>query len=132
MDENRSAAPAGRHPSPALLLLLVVTPAQAQTSAADVLPLLALIALAGGLVAGAVAGWRGQSAAAIGPAFGIWLGLLSLVVSTRAGTLEVVPLLLALAVASGIVPFAAAWFGARWLVGHAQRRRRGRPGTPAP
>lgn len=111
-----------RHLLAALLLSMHAAPAHAGTTLAVVAPLLALSGLAAGLVTGAVAGWKGLPARSFWPGFGIYLGLLALAASTRAGTLDVVPLALVFAAAGGIVPFASAWFALR--AGMAALRRR--------
>lgn len=104
-------------------LLLISTPAAAQGVTLVVGQSLALGGLVGGLVAGCHAGWRASPARAIWPAFGIYLGLLSMVASTRAGDMGIVPLALVLGAAAGLLPFAAAYFAVRWCWGRVRDRR---------
>lgn len=110
----------------ALGLLVVSTPAAAQGVTLVVGQSLALGGLVGGLVAGCHAGWRASPPRAIWPAFGIYLGLLAMVASTRVGDMAIVPLALVLGAAAGILPFAAAYFAVRWCWGRVRDRRRPR------
>ncbi len=97
-----------------LLSVMLAGEAVAQGTAAVVGQSLALAGLAGGVVAGAYAGYRHSPPRAFWPAFGIYLGLLAIVASTRSGDMAIVPLALALGGAAGLLPFAAAYFGVRW------------------
>lgn len=111
-----------------VLLWLFAAPARAETTLAEVGPPLALLGLAGGAAAGAIAGWRSHPRSAFWPGFGVYLGLLSVTASTRAGSLEVVPLTLVLGAGAGILPFALAWFALRAGVAALQRAARRRRG----
>ncbi|WP_418318991.1 hypothetical protein [Piscinibacter sakaiensis] len=95
-------------------LLVCCSEAWAQGTAVVLGQSLAWVGLLGGAVAGAVSGFLQARPAAFWPAFGIYLGLLAMLASTRAGSLEIVPLALVFGAVAGIVPFAAAWFGVRW------------------
>lgn len=72
-------------------------------------------ALAAGFVTGAVAARRRDGAPGIGAAFGLYLGALAMLVSTRAGTLDAVPLTLVAATVIGGGPFWLAYRMARRL-----------------
>lgn len=76
---------------------------------------LALLALAGGAIGGALAAWQAPKGLGFGVAFMVYLGLVSLAGSTWVQSMEMVPLALAYAAAAGIIPFAAGFFGLRYL-----------------
>jgi hypothetical protein len=98
-----------------LLAALSVTAADAHAQS-TVMVLGQSLALAGGMggvVFGAIAGWRTAETLRMGLAFLIYLGLLCVVASTWSGSLEIVPLALVLGAVAGILPFAACFFMAR-------------------
>lgn len=66
---------------------------------------LALLGAAGGVLAGLWAGWRPAGAVRFRSAFLVYLGLVSVAASTWSGSMEIVPLTLALGALVGIVPF---------------------------
>jgi hypothetical protein len=74
------------------------------------------LALLGGVVAGGVAGWPSVRSLGLGPAFLVYLGLLAIVSTTFAQSMEILPVTLLYGVVTGIVPFALAFYGMRWLV----------------
>lgn len=111
------AAPATRRNAWVLLALAVAaTDAHAQSAAIVLGQTLALSGGAGGVVFGAIAGWRRAEPLRLGIAFLIYLGLLCVVASTWAGSLEIVPLTIVLGAAAGILPFAAGFVVARGIV----------------
>src|SRR5512143_4352480 len=83
-------------------LLFVEFDAHAQGHAVILGASLAAAAVLGGLVMGAIAGLRGQLG--LWPSFGVYLGLLCAVASTRFGSLEVLPLTLVLGAIAGVLP----------------------------
>jgi hypothetical protein len=76
---------------------------------------LALLALVGGALGGALAAWQGPKASGFGVAFMVYLGLVSLAGSTWVQSMEMVPLALVYAAAAGVIPFGAGFFGLRYL-----------------
>lgn len=105
-----------RAPAAALLSLWTfTTDAYAQSTAIVVGLSLALIACAGGALFGVIAGWKPQGALRLRTAFLLYLGLITVAASTRAGSLEIVPLAIVLGALAGIAPFAACFFVLRAL-----------------
>lgn len=84
-------------------------------------------ALVAGAVTGAIAAWRRDGAPRLPAAAGIALALLAMFVSTRSGTLDVVPLTLLFGVVVGGLPFWAAYRLARRLVDRARPAARREP-----
>jgi hypothetical protein len=96
-------------------------------------------ALLAGAVAGAVVGWRRARSFGLVRAFLVYLGLLAVVSTTFSQAMEILPLALLYGVVTGILPFAAAFYGVRWMVSSylAPRRRasaasQGRESTSVP
>ncbi|MBX3607746.1 MAG: hypothetical protein KF788_20905 [Piscinibacter sp.] len=122
---------AGKAAAIAGALLLFAGEAQAQAQAqAPALVLgqtLALAGAVGGLVLGAAAGIGRHGGLGLWPSFGIHLGFLCLLASTRFGSLEVVPLTLVLGAIAGVLPFVACFLAMR-----AALRRWRAPRPPAP
>ncbi len=103
-------------------LLGLTCEAFAQDTAVVVGQALALAALAGGAIAGALAGYRNSPPKTFWPAFGIFVGVIAVAASTRAESMAIVPLALVVGGVAGVVPFAVAFFAVRWC----WRRIRGR------
>ncbi len=99
-------------------LSVAAVDAHAQSTAIVLGQSLAIVGGASGLVFGSIAGWRTAEPLRLGIAFLIYLGLLCVVASTWAGSLEIVPLALVLGAVAGILPFAAGFFIARRIVVH--------------
>jgi hypothetical protein len=92
---------------------------------------LALLGCAGGIAAGLYAGCREPRLVPFWSAFLVYLGVMSAVVATWAGSLEIVPLALVLGAAAGILPFAALFLLCRRLVRSARASlNRRRPSNP--
>jgi hypothetical protein len=104
--------------------LLAATEARAGGGGLLAAQFLAVVGLAGGSVAGTVAGIRWPQPVGFGAAFLVYLGLLCVVASTWSGSLDIVPLTLALGAGTGILRFAASFFAVR----HVVKRLRGRDG----
>lgn len=123
----RGAAQGGPDARHAALLAaaFAATDAHAQSTAAVVGLSLALVACAGGALFGAIAGWKPPATLRFPTAFLIYLGLLTVAASTRAGSLEIVPLAIVLGAIAGVVPFAACFFAVRALVARLRAGRRG-------
>jgi hypothetical protein len=77
---------------------------------------LAFAALIAGLMGGAVAGYRTDNAPRFATTFLVYLGLLAAVSATWVQSMEILPLTLAYGAVTGIVPFASAFFGVRYLL----------------
>lgn len=107
-----------------MLLLLWAGPAHAAGRPGILMGTLALAGMIGGIGSGLSAGLSKHPPRLL-VSFAVYLGLLCATASTWVGTLDVVPLTLALGAAAGIVPFAAAHHAVRWLV-----RRLRKPGAP--
>jgi drug/metabolite transporter (DMT)-like permease len=88
----------------------------------DTLLFIALLALLAGAVAGAIAGCKGKSAVRPGPAFGLYLGLLAVISTTRAQSTDVLVVTLVFGAAIGAIPFAAAFFACRKLLAAVRAR----------
>jgi hypothetical protein len=99
-----------------LALAVAAADAHAQSTVVVLGQTLAMLGGAGGAVFGAIAGWRTAEPLRVGVAFLIYLGLLCVVASTWAGSLEIVPLTLVLGAAAGILPFGAGFFALRGIV----------------
>ena len=103
--------------------VLLASPAHAQDVAMVLGQSLALLGLLGGLVAGVVAAWRQPKGLHFGTSFLVYLGVLCVVASTWIGSLDAVPLTLALGTAAGMLPYAGAFFGLRWCFAQWRARR---------
>jgi len=77
---------------------------------------LAALALVAGAVAGVAAGFRPDKVAGFGTPFGIYLGLLAMTASTWAQSMDILPLTLVYGAVTGVLPFAATFWGARKFV----------------
>ena len=77
---------------------------------------LTLLALAGGAVAGSVAALRRGPPLRLHVAFAVYLGGLAVLSTTWAQSMDVLPLALVFGAAVGILPFAAMFLLARWLL----------------
>lgn len=121
----------GRGPAAMVLTLtMLAAPAvHAQGNARVLAESIGIAGVLGGLVLGAAAALWTQSGLKFWPSFCIFLGALCLLASTRFGTLEVVPLTLALGALLGGVPFGLGFWAAKSVVGRAMRRRRERKGV---
>lgn len=120
-----------------LALAVAAADAHAQSTAVVLGQTLAMFGGAGGVVFGAIAGWRTAEPLRLGIAFLIYLGLLCAVASTWAGSLEIVPLTLVLGAAAGILPFGAGFLVVRGIVtrlrarlGAGESTRRAASGPP--
>jgi hypothetical protein len=91
---------------------------------------LAGVALFAGIVAGALAGFRGAGKVRFGAAFLVYLGLLAAAATTRAQTMEVLPLALVYGAGTGALPFAGGFFAVRWAVTRLRARRRAEVAGP--
>jgi hypothetical protein len=91
----------------------------------DLLVTLASLGLLGGAIAGAWAGWRTRPPLRFGPAFLVYLGVLSAVATTWAQSMEALPLTLVYGAAMGVLPFAAAFHLLRRIVAAWKARRSG-------
>lgn len=101
---------------------LAATPAHAAAGVAVVMPWLAMAALAAGLATGVYA--AGKKAAPVWRAgFLIFLGAVTAVATTFAGSMEAAPLAQVLAAASGVLPFTGGFFGTRWAVTRWRQRQ---------
>lgn len=110
-------APATKRNAWVLIALAVAAAdAHAQSTVIVLGQTLAMLGGAGGAVFGAIAGWRAAEPLRLGIAFLIYLGLLCVVASTWAGSLEIVPLTLVFGAAAGILPFAAGFLVVRGIV----------------
>ena len=87
--------------------------AQAAQGVAVLFPYLAGAALVAGAVTGVLAGRRGQDGPRWHTGFLVFLGLTVVLTTTFAGTMDVVPLALALTALTGVLPYSAAYFGVR-------------------
>ncbi len=81
------------------------------------------LAVAGGLLAGAWAGFRPRSDPGPGKAFLVWLGLVVVVSTTFAKSTEALPFALIWASALGIVPFWCFYVVLRALVNRVRAKR---------
>jgi len=93
-----------------LLLTVTTCSAFAQGNAIVVGQSLALAGGFGGICAGLLAAWLGPHQLRFWPSFGVYIGLLAVIASTWTGTMEVVPLTLALGSLVGLLPYAAGFF----------------------
>lgn len=88
---------------------------------------LAIAGCLGGTCAGLLAAWLGPRQLRFWPSFGVYVGILVVVASTWAGTMEIVPLTLVLGSLVGLLPYAACFFLARralvWLRAAVRRKR---------
>lgn len=84
---------------------------------------LAALALVAGAVAGVVAGFRPDRVPGFGTPFGIYLGLLAMAASTWAQSMDILPLTLVYGAITGVLPFAATFWGLRKFVGRVRSRR---------
>jgi hypothetical protein len=112
-----------------IALAVAAADVRAQGTTTVVAQFLVMAALFGGALSGAWAGIRGPKAIRLWPAFLVYLGLLSMVASTWAGSLEIVPLTLLFGAIAGIAPFAASFFLLRHLVLWIRDRLRSRAVT---
>lgn len=77
---------------------------------------LAAAALLAGMLAGLAAGWRSPPPFKLRTAFCVYLGLVGVVATTWAKSMDILPLALAYAALTGALPFAAMSLAARKLV----------------
>lgn len=113
----------------AVVMVLLTADARAQSSSMVLGQSLALLGLAGGLVAGGLAAFK-LTEVRFGNSFLVYLGVLCAAASTWVGSLDAVPLTLVLGAAAGVLPFATAFFGLRWcLVQLRARRSKSQPPT---
>jgi hypothetical protein len=105
-------------------LLAISLDTRAQGHAVVLGESLAVAGALGGLTLGAIAGWIGANRLRLWPSFGIYLGIVCVVASTRFGSMEVVPLTLVFGAAAGVLPYAASYLIARGLVARLRHPQR--------
>jgi hypothetical protein len=113
-------------------LAVMATHANAQDRIEVVGQFLAIAGLSGGALGGVIAGWRQGKPLVFWQAFLVYLGGMAMLASTRAGSMEILPLALVLGALVGIGPFAASFYLARHLTQRAcaRWRRADRPAGP--
>jgi hypothetical protein len=103
----------------AITLCVAAWPAQAQGNAVVLGQSLALAGGVGGVCAGLVAGYLSPRPLRFWTSFGIYLGVLCMVASTWAQSMDIVPLTLVLGALFGLLPYGLCFFlvrrGLGWL-----------------
>ncbi len=83
----------------------------------------AAAALGGGLIAGTWVGMRPQAVIGVAQSFLIWLGLVGVVFTTFAKSMEALPFALIFATVIGIVPFTLGYFSLKALLAKIRERQ---------